>query len=349
ERDLFAEEKELEKSISEQQEILQKNKEILDENAKELTQKSTLKEALQKEIQEIKTDFLQQQTQFESNILAQGFENKADFTNAILTLETEKNLQKQAQELKENEVSTQKKWQENLDLLKETENKNLAVDSLENIENQVVELKKLQKELQQNIGKISEQLRQHEKLEQEFADLQQKIDVLKQKHHRWEQLNALIGSADGKKFKIFAQSLTLAKLVGLANRHLEKLNVRYKIRKNPNESMELLIIDTYQADHVRSMKTLSGGESFLVSLALALGLSDLASRHTNIDSLFIDEGFGTLDQDTLQMVLGTLANLQASGKMVGIISHVEGLKEAISTKIHVKKLAGGVSTIEVSG
>jgi len=108
------------------------------------------------------------------------------------------------------------------------------------------------------------------------------------------------------------------------------------------------MIDTYQADAVRSVNTLSGGESFLVSLALALGLSDLASHKTQIDSLFIDEGFGTLDAETLDIAITALENLQASGKMIGIISHVEALKERISTQIQVKKMSGGVSKIEVS-
>jgi exonuclease SbcC len=97
------------------------------------------------------------------------------------------------------------------------------------------------------------------------------------------------------------------------------------------------------------MNTLSGGESFLVSLALALGLSDLAGRRTQIRSLFIDEGFGTLDADTLDTAISTLENLQADGKTIGIISHVEALKERIATQIRVRRLAGGVSKVEVAG
>ncbi|WP_187261921.1 SbcC/MukB-like Walker B domain-containing protein [Pontibacter beigongshangensis] len=165
--------------------------------------------------------------------------------------------------------------------------------------------------------------------------------------HRWEQLSQLIGSADGNKFSRFAQGLTLARLVELANRHLHRLNDRYRIQKSSSEDLELLIVDTYQAEAVRPMNTLSGGESFLVSLALALGLSDLAGRRTQINSLFIDEGFGTLDAETLDAAISTLENLQAGGKMIGIISHVEALKERISTQIKIQKLAGGVSKVEV--
>ncbi|RMF20679.1 MAG: ATP-binding cassette family protein, partial [Bacteroidetes bacterium] len=164
---------------------------------------------------------------------------------------------------------------------------------------------------------------------------------------RWERLNDLIGSADGKKFRTYAQGLTLRKLVQLANRYLETLNGRYVIHKPEEDTLELSIIDTYQADNERSMNTLSGGESFLVSLALALGLSDMAGRKTRIRSLFIDEGFGTLDEASLDLAISTLENLQAQGKLIGIISHVKELKERIATQIRVLKRGSGFSVIEV--
>jgi exonuclease SbcC len=135
----------------------------------------------------------------------------------------------------------------------------------------------------------------------------------------------------------------------LANQHLLKINKRYRILKNPEQDLDLQIQDTYQADAVRPVTTLSGGESFLVSLALALGLSDLAGRQTQIGSLFIDEGFGTLDAETLDMAISSLENLQANGKMIGIISHVEALKERIPTQIQVIKMTGGASQLRVMG
>ena len=116
---------------------------------------------------------------------------------------------------------------------------------------------------------------------------------------------------------------------------------------NENEALELDIVDRYQGDNQRSMSTLSGGESFLVSLALALGLSDLAGRNAQIQSLFIDEGFGTLDARNLDLVIQTLENLQSSGKTIGIISHVDALKERIYTQIRVVKQGHGFSTISV--
>lgn len=204
-------------------------------------------------------------------------------------------------------------------------------------------------------GLIAQRARIQQLLEQDAAQRAKNKELARQLQtqqlvcNRWNQLAELIGSADGNKFSRFAQGLTLARLVELANRHLLKLNDRYRILKSSEEDLELLIIDTYQAEAVRPMNTLSGGESFLVSLALALGLSDLAGRRTQINSLFIDEGFGTLDAETLDAAISTLENLQASGKMIGIISHVEALKERIVTQIRVQKKAGGVSKVEVIG
>ncbi|PKO60698.1 MAG: chromosome segregation protein SMC, partial [Betaproteobacteria bacterium HGW-Betaproteobacteria-18] len=157
----------------------------------------------------------------------------------------------------------------------------------------------------------------------------------------WQRLDGLIGSAKGDKFRKFAQGLTLDHLLQLANRHLARLHGRYLLRRKPTGELELDIVDAWQGDATRDTRTLSGGEGFLVSLALALALSDLVSKKTSIDSLFLDEGFGSLDDDTLEIALTALDSLNASGKMIGIISHVEALKERIPAQIRVEK-GGGI-------
>ncbi|PKV63110.1 AAA family ATPase [Pontibacter ramchanderi] len=205
----------------------------------------------------------------------------------------------------------------------------------------------LQRELIAQRARHQQLLEQDARQREKNRELAQQLKTQQQVCHRWSQLADLIGSADGSKFSRFAQGLTLARLVELANRHLYKLNDRYRILKSSDEDLALQIVDTYQAEAVRPMNTLSGGESFLVSLALALGLSDLAGRRTQINSLFIDEGFGTLDADTLEAAISTLDNLHAAGKTIGIISHVEALKERISTQIVVTKKSGGVSSVRV--
>lgn len=203
-------------------------------------------------------------------------------------------------------------------------------------------------DLNQQLGQCQQQLRAYAQAQQQHAALATQVEKQQREALRWRKLADLIGSADGRKFSEFAQGLTLARLVELANRHLRRLNERYRISRHPHEHLDLLIIDTYQADATRSMSSLSGGESFLVSLALALGLSELAGHKTQIDTLFIDEGFGTLDPDTLEVALTALEQLQGTGKTIGIISHVEALKERISTKIEVRRGAGGVSTLLVA-
>ncbi len=157
----------------------------------------------------------------------------------------------------------------------------------------------------------------------------------------WQRLDSLIGSAKGDKFRKFAQGLTLDHLLQLANQHLNRLHGRYLLRRKSTGELELEIVDAWQGDVPRDTRTLSGGEGFLVSLALALALSDLVSHKTSIDSLFLDEGFGSLDGDTLEVALTALDSLNASGKMIGIISHVEALKERIPAQIRVVK-GGGV-------
>lgn len=165
----------------------------------------------------------------------------------------------------------------------------------------------------------------------------------------WQRLNGLIGSADGKRFRRFAQGLSLDVLLRNANQHLQRLSDRYQLGRVTGEELGLEIIDRYQASVTRPMASLSGGESFLTSLALALGLSDLAGRNVQIDSLFIDEGFGSLDGDTLDDAISALEGLRLRDKTVGVISHVELLKERISTQVVVGRDATGRGTIKVIG
>ncbi len=200
---------------------------------------------------------------------------------------------------------------------------------------------------QQELGARREQLRRQRELALEHSLRLQAIDRQRLEQQRRQLLSDLIGSADGKKFRRFAQGLTLDHLIALANRQLARLSDRYLLRRHRGEELGLEIMDTYQADAIRPTGTLSGGEEFLVSLALALGLANLAGQ-TRIDSLFLDEGFGTLDTETLETALSALAALQETGKTIGIISHVDALKERIPVQIRLQKLAGGFSAMTVT-
>ena len=182
-----------------------------------------------------------------------------------------------------------------------------------------------------------------------MAEQQQQIVAQQQECGRWRALHELIGSSDGKKYRLFAQSLTFNQLVQQANRQLQNMSDRYLLKQTDDAPLQLDVIDQYQGGTVRSAKNLSGGESFIVSLALALGLARMSSKTTRIDSLFLDEGFGTLDEDALDVALNALASLQQEGKLIGVISHVAALKERISTQIKVEPKHNGHSVLHGSG
>ncbi|HJV01633.1 MAG TPA: AAA family ATPase [Burkholderiaceae bacterium] len=167
---------------------------------------------------------------------------------------------------------------------------------------------------------------------------------------RWARMNELIGSADGKKFRNYAQQFTLEVLLGYANAHLKQLARRYQLERivNPaNPSLGLLVRDQDMGGEMRSVHSLSGGESFLVSLALALGLASLSSNRVRVESLFIDEGFGSLDAETLRVAMDALDGLQSMGRKVGVISHVQEMTDRIATRILVQPSAGGKSVVSV--
>lgn len=165
----------------------------------------------------------------------------------------------------------------------------------------------------------------------------------------WLEMDSLIGSSDGKKFRVFAQSLTLDALLAEANHHLDELAPRYRLMRVPRYDLDLQVIDRDMGDEVRATTSLSGGESFLVSLALALALASLSAENTRVETLFIDEGFGTLDPATLEVALHTLDQLQSTGRQVGLISHVPGLAERIGAQVRVEPRGGGRSVVRVVG
>ena len=163
---------------------------------------------------------------------------------------------------------------------------------------------------------------------------------------RWARLNALIGSANGDTFRKIAQTYNLDLLVHHANVQLRQLVRRYRLKRG-GSMLGLLVLDTEMGDELRSVHSLSGGETFLVSLALALGLASMASSTLKIESLFIDEGFGSLDPESLQLAMDALDGLQAQGRKVAVISHVQEMHERIPVQIQVKRQGNGLSTLEV--
>jgi exonuclease SbcC len=191
------------------------------------------------------------------------------------------------------------------------------------------------------------ELGRDEEIRRRRAELEAGLPELRRGARLWGALREAIGSADGKKFRDYAQGLTLRVLVENANAHLGRLRPRYRLRGNENDPMDLVLEDRDMGGEIRSARSLSGGEGFLASLALALGLSDLASERQSIDSLFIDEGFGTLDGESLEAALAALQSLHAQGKQVGLVTHVEGVADRLGAEVRVETLAPGRSGVRV--
>jgi DNA repair protein SbcC/Rad50 len=200
------------------------------------------------------------------------------------------------------------------------------------------------KNLASNQSEVEFRLREDENNRKTTGDLLLELEKRRQVWERWQKLNELLGSADGKKFRQIAQEYTLEVLLGFANIHLKELSGRYKLEVVP-DSLALQVVDLDMGNEVRSVHSLSGGESFLVSLALALALASLSSHRMNVESLFIDEGFGSLDPATLNIAMDALEQLHNQGRKVGVISHVQEMTERILTKVEVKKLSGGKSKV----
>lgn len=319
-----------------------------------ITELSQQLAALQGRQSQLNTQLAQQQTAraeasttWQTALAASPFADLAAYTAALLPAEERQQLQ----QLKE----TRQTARQQADAVLTNARKKLAqiqagiqnntgetpIPPLDELDETISRLDTQRRQISEQLGAQRALLNRDEQLRQSQQALFAQIAAQTSETDLWQRLDSLIGSAKGDKFRKFAQGLTLDHLLHLANGHLARLHGRYLLRRKNSGELELDIVDSWQGEVTRDTRTLSGGESFLVSLALALALSDLVSHKTSIDSLFLDEGFGTLDADTLEIALNALDTLNASGKMIGVISHVEGMKERIPTQIRVEK-GGGV-------
>lgn len=210
----------------------------------------------------------------------------------------------------------------------------------ENLENQKSEKEHERSLLDQEKGALSQSLLTNGENEKAYKKLEKDIETQGDICSRWNDLNSLIGSASGNKFMEIAQAYTFKELIKAANKRLRKLSDRYVLTYDYENKLDFSVIDTENDNNIRTAKGLSGGESFIVSLSLALGLSTFMAKDTKIESFFLDEGFGTLDEKNLNKAIDALLSLKEEGRTIGIISHVSALKDAIPVQIRVEK--GGV-------
>ena len=200
---------------------------------------------------------------------------------------------------------------------------------------------------QQRLGALDAELRRDEAARAKAADLAREIEAAKAEFATWHRVEEAIGSAGGDRFRRFAQGVTLDHLVHLANDQLKVLSPRYRLARSAGADLALHVVDRDMGDERRATRSLSGGERFLVSLALALALSGLEGRQSFVDTLFIDEGFGSLDAETLDLAVDALETLQGRGRKVGVITHVAGMMERIAVQIRVEKRGSGRSVVRV--
>lgn len=232
--------------------------------------------------------------------------------------------------------------QENLDKL--TYHK--SIETEEHLENLQKEKQLTLKQSRDNFTRVQIALTNHQKAEKKIEIYTKAFKEKEEVGLNWSKLNELYGSATGSKFKEIAQGYTLEALLTYANIHLKELTGRYELQRI-DDSLGLQVADLDMLGEVRAVHSLSGGESFLISLALALGLSSLSSSKMKIESLFIDEGFGSLDIDTLRTAMDALERLQTTGRKIGVISHVAEMTERVGVQIKVNKIVNGRSQIEI--
>ncbi len=286
---------------------------------------------------------------FKKALATSDFTNEASFFNSRLSLDERNTLNQQQQQINYTLKQAHSLLQQTKQALEDKQAEPMTSDDKATLIQQQQQAQNEAHSLIESIGAMSQQLKDNEEKKSNQHVQRQAIAEQKEKLQVWQQLHKLIGSADGKKYRTFAQGLTFDIMVNHANTQLHKMSDRYLLIRDDSNALELNVIDNYQGGEIRSTKNLSGGEGFIISLALALGLSQMASHNIRVDSLFLDEGFGTLDDESLDIALDTLTGLQQEGKLIGVISHVQALKERILTQIQVKKLSGGFSHITGQG
>ncbi len=302
----------------------------------------------EKQLSNLNERFSKNEKELNQFIANTEFENIEDAWKALMPEAEASKLRNEKQQISKRIDDSRA----SIKLLNEQLNKLKALDTdteKEKLKEQLEEKNLLFTSLTNECKELERILKNQEDRLKRMKVLQEQIEAKEKQTKRWRLLNELIGDSKGKQFNDFAQDLTLSQLLKLANIRLQDLNDRYLIDKpEPDEDDGLVAIDEHMGGQRRSVKTLSGGETFILSLSMALALSDLASKNVEINSLFIDEGFGTLDPETLDQTLDTLEKLQAeSSKTIGIISHVDSLKERISTQIQLTRNGQGYSSLAI--
>lgn len=349
EKNTDQEEKRLAEAVDEAGKAFEKAREEHGQRENEITSLKEKIEDLKKKTLHREAELAHAEKKLMERIEKAGFQDEADYISACLNEEERERLAELEKSFAREKTEMDARRKDKSEALAAEREKHLTDQTLEKITEDLNLCDSELKRITIDIGGILNTLSENEKRREKQRENIRTLDAQKIECARWDALHQFIGSADGKKFRNFAQGLTFEMMTMHANRQLMKMTDRYLLIHDASQPLELNVIDNYQAGEKRSTKNLSGGESFIVSLALALGLSQMASRKVRVDSLFLDEGFGTLDEEALETALETLAGLQQDGKLIGVISHVTVLKERIGTQIQVIPETGGRSILTGPG
>ena len=315
---------------------------------KSLNEVIAKKESITSDLEKISGELQTNEATFIRAYKEYGFDDE-------MAVETAAKIDREALEAKENEIKSRfDKTQEALRICKKNfedeKNRALTDKNIEQLDKEFTECETNMQNINSGISELNYKLMSHNDNMKTFGEKRKALDEQKKSCEKWGKMKQLMGTADGETFAKFVQSITLKQLIVEANLHLRRITQRYQLITDSKEDLSLYLIDHDLGNEKRSVSNLSGGEKFLVSLSLALGLSSMASRKIKIDTLFLDEGFGTLDAQALASTINMLqTQQQESGKMLGIITHVETLKDEFPLRIEVKKKGQGISVLEGPG
>ena len=303
----------------------------------------------QSQIQDLNTQVLESEKLFAEKLKEGCFTSEKEYLDSRLPSEQIQALQNKEKALSDRKSRLVGQMDENSKALEGELNRQLTEKTNEELQVQLADITARQNTLRQTLSDLQVHLKNDDLAREKVKGFRKEYETQQTVVDHWSALSELIGSADGKKFRNYAQGITFETMIAHANQALMKMSDRYLLLRSEDDGLQLQVQDNYQAGAIRSTKNLSGGESFIVSLALALGLSKMASRNVQVESLFLDEGFGTLDEEALDNALKTLAGLHRQGKLIGVISHVQALKDRIGTQIAVTPKSLGRSTISGPG
>ncbi|MBO4698064.1 AAA family ATPase [bacterium] len=348
------------KNVSEEEAKLRRQIEISEEKIKSLTEASrrisqdytrieTRYESLLKNTQEREIELTKNEREFLTLIQGRNFADEKEFRESRLEPDKLNSLRKEQKRVDEEFYSAQNDCEKTESAFKDfAATKRDSLPDRSECEKNVELIEEKIGNLNKNLGQIEQQIIGDEKQGKYALEVKEKYEKQKDIFSKWEQIKEWIGDQKGDKFSIFVQSITFRQLISIANKYLHQMKERYTLTAKEEGSLDFQIEDANFSEP-RSISNISGGERFLVSLSLALGIAEFASRNVQIDSLFLDEGFGTLSGPELSNVLDTLKSMQKNGKMLGIISHLPAVIDAIEQKIAVVQIPGGHSVLKGDG